>query len=100
MTPLLILAASSTSMHNEALALFPCGMFCCFAVFGLAALGFTIWMLVDAIQNEPSEGNDKLIWVLVIILGGWIGALVYFFVRRGKNRPSVPPPQPPKTLEK
>ena len=41
-----------------------------------------IWMLVDCIKNEPSEGNDKLIWILVIVLVGWIGALVYLLIRR------------------
>ena len=45
-------------------------------------LGFWIWMLVDCIKNEPEEGNDKIIWILVIALTGWIGALIYFFARR------------------
>lgn len=49
---------------------------------GLAATVFWVWMLVDCLTNEPSEGNDKLIWALVIILTGWIGALIYLFVRR------------------
>lgn len=39
-------------------------------------------MLVDCLRNEPSEGNDKLIWVLVIALAGCVGAGIYFFVRR------------------
>ena len=54
--------------------------------FALAALAFWIWMLVDCLTNEPSEGNDKLVWVLVIVFTNWIGALIYFFVRR-PNRP-------------
>ena len=54
---------------------------------GLAATFFWIWMLVDAIQNEPSIGNDKLIWVLVIILLGFLGAGIYFFVRRPQRTP-------------
>jgi len=45
-------------------------------------LGFWIWMLVDCIKNEPEEGNDKIIWILVIALTGWIGALIYLFARR------------------
>lgn len=49
---------------------------------GLLLFGFWVWALVDAITNEPSEGNDKLIWVLVIIFTGFIGALIYFFLRR------------------
>ena len=55
-------------------------------VFGLVALAFWIWMLVDCLKHEPSEGNDKLIWVLVIVLANWIGALIYFFVRRPERK--------------
>jgi hypothetical protein len=58
------------------------GFFCVFALIGLALLAFWIWMLIDCIKNEPSTGNDKLIWVLVIVFLGWIGAAIYFFVRR------------------
>ncbi len=55
-------------------------------IFSLAALAFWIWMLVDCLQNEASEGNDKIIWVLVIVLTNWIGALIYYFVRRPQRR--------------
>lgn len=53
---------------------------------GFAALGLWIWMLVDVIQNETDEENQKLIWVLVVILGGGVGALVYLFARRQPRR--------------
>ncbi|MCX5672829.1 MAG: PLD nuclease N-terminal domain-containing protein [Planctomycetota bacterium] len=62
------------------------------AIFGLvalAALAFWIWMLIDAISRTPSEGNTKLIWILVIVLTGIIGALIYFFVQRPKNPPKT-----------
>ncbi|MGE9295532.1 MAG: PLDc N-terminal domain-containing protein [Puniceicoccales bacterium] len=48
----------------------------------LALFAFWIWMLIDCVTHEPSEGNDKIIWVLIIVLLNFIGALVYFFVRR------------------
>jgi hypothetical protein len=53
--------------------------------FAIAILGaiFWIWMIVDCATNEPSDqGNDKVIWILVVILAGWIGAAIYYFVRR------------------
>lgn len=55
-------------------------------VFGLIAMAFWIWMLVDCLKHESSKGNDKLIWVLVIVLTNWIGALIYFFVRRPERK--------------
>lgn len=45
-------------------------------------IGFWVWMLVDCIKNEPDQGNDKVVWVIVIALLGWIGALVYLLARR------------------
>lgn len=51
----------------------------------LLAVGGTIlwvWVLVDCATKEPSEGNDKIIWILVILLTHLIGALIYLLVRR------------------
>ncbi len=56
------------------------------AALGFAMTIFWLWMLVDCLMHEPSQGNDKLIWALVILLTNWIGALVYFFVRRPRRK--------------
>jgi len=47
-----------------------------------ASIAFCIWMLVDCIKNESSEGNDKVVWLLVILFLQGFGALIYFFARR------------------
>ncbi|HBR92698.1 MAG TPA: hypothetical protein DEA90_00860 [Opitutae bacterium] len=62
-----------------------------FMVFGLCALAFWLWMLVDCLKNEDSKGNDKILWTLVIILTNWIGALIYFFVRRPERKRNQSP---------
>ncbi len=62
--------------------LLPC---ICFPVFGGIALLLTvfwIWTIIDVVTNEPSEGNDKVVWLLVVILVHWIGSAIYYFVRR------------------
>ena len=51
----------------------------------LLLLAFWIWMIVDCVNNEPSKGNDKLIWILVIVLASWLGAAIYYFARRPKR---------------
>ncbi len=63
-----------------------------FLVIWLLLVGMTclmsiiwIWALVDCVMNEPSEGNDKIVWVVIIVLTNWIGALLYFAVRRPKR---------------
>jgi hypothetical protein len=51
---------------------------------GLALLAtiFWIWTLTDCLTKEPSEGNDKVAWTILIIFVPLIGALLYHFVRR------------------
>jgi hypothetical protein len=44
-----------------------------------------IWALIDCANNEPSSGNDKIIWVLIIIFLGVFGALLYLIARRPKR---------------
>ena len=52
----------------------------------LLAIAFWIWMLVDCATKESSQGNDKVIWILVIIFTHWLGALIYFLVRRPERK--------------
>ena len=51
-------------------------------VLSLLFFVFWIWMLIDCVKYEPSTGNEKIIWVLVIVLLNGIGALLYYFIRR------------------
>ncbi len=53
---------------------------------GVAATVLWIWMLIDCAANEPSEGMDKLVWVLVILFTHLLGALIYLLVRRPERR--------------
>jgi hypothetical protein len=48
-----------------------------------------IWVLIDCITKEPSEGNDKVAWLLFILFVPVIGALVYYFVRRPERIKAV-----------
>jgi preprotein translocase subunit YajC len=47
--------------------------------FGFA---FWVWMLTEAATKEAAESQDRLIWVLIVLLSSVIGAAVYFLVRR------------------
>jgi len=65
------------------------GVLILLVVLALAALW--IWALVDAIR-VPDDGDyragTKLVWVLVIVLTGFIGAAVYLAVGRPARRPA------------
>jgi len=41
---------------------------------------FWIVMLVDAATRKFKESSDKIMWILIIVLVGWLGALIYYFV--------------------
>lgn len=43
---------------------------------------FWAWALVDCATKESSEDNTKIVWILVILLANWVGALIYIFVRK------------------
>jgi len=44
---------------------------------------FPVLALIDVLMNE-FQGNDKIMWVLIIIFLPFLGSLLYFLV--GRNR--------------
>jgi len=52
---------------------------------GILSSIFWLWMLIDAAVNESSTGTDKVVWVLIILFTHFIGALIYFIVRRSRR---------------
>ncbi|MEK6853015.1 MAG: PLDc N-terminal domain-containing protein [Nanoarchaeota archaeon] len=44
------------------------------------AFAFWIWMLVDCATRNFRKENDKVIWILIILLANILGAFIYFFV--------------------
>lgn len=53
-----------------------------FLLLGITGMVFWIWMIVECATREPSQGNDKIVWIVIIVFTNWIGALIYYFVRR------------------
>jgi TctA family transporter len=64
----------------------------------IASLVFWIFMLVDVVQRTNWENEqDKTTWVLIVVLAGIIGALIYYFSIRKKLGPANKPHPPAKT---
>ena len=60
---------------------FPCGCFGLLAA--VAASAFWIWALVDcAMKEPPTQGTNKVIWILIILFTHFLGALLYVLIRR------------------
>jgi branched-subunit amino acid ABC-type transport system permease component len=47
---------------------------------------FWVWMLADCATREPDSGNIKLVWLIIIIFTGIIGAAIYYFGRRPQRK--------------
>ena len=50
-----------------------------------AASAFWVTALIDLLKREFPGENEKLIWVLVVVLTGLIGALIYWYTGRDKG---------------
>ena len=54
-------------------------------IIGILIFVFWVWMIVDVAQRKFKETTEKIIWILVVVLLGWVGALVYFLIVRQYN---------------
>ncbi len=70
-------------------------------VLALAAFLVWLWALVDVVNvadDSMFRAGNKLVWVLVIVLAGVVGAIIYLVVGRpspdGLSGGSAPPPAP------
>ena len=56
------------------------------AAVSILALIFWIFMLVDVVKRKFPQENDRIVWILVVVLAGFIGAIVYYFVVKAKDK--------------
>jgi hypothetical protein len=54
----------------------------------IAVLGtiFWIFMIVDVAKRTFKNESDKVLWILIVVLAGLIGAIIYYFVVKKKDR--------------
>ena len=57
------------------------------AMFAISILSliFWIWMIVDVSKRKFKGESDKVMWILVVVLAGIIGAIIYYFVVKKKG---------------
>jgi hypothetical protein len=74
-----------------------------FLFIALWIAAFVYWIVaIVEVANTPDAqfraiGSEKIVWLLIVILGGIIGALVWRFAKRAdviRSRGAVPPPPP------
>jgi len=64
-----------------------------FAIAGLVLFVFWVIMLIDVFKRTNwKQESDKTLWIVLVLLLGWIGAVAYYFaVKRSLDtkKPSV-----------
>lgn len=69
-----------------------------FGVVAVALTGLWVWALVDAVKTPDAlfKAGNMLVWVLIIAVAGWLGAIIYVLVGRPAARrpPRRPAPWP------
>lgn len=56
-----------------------------FFIVGILLFAFWVWMIVDAAKRNFRNDVEKIVWILVIVIAHWVGALVYFLVIKYNN---------------
>jgi heme/copper-type cytochrome/quinol oxidase subunit 4 len=53
-------------------------------IVGFFLLGPVLWIsaLISCVKNESSNGNTKVVWVIIILLLQFVGPLAYFLILR------------------
>jgi glycopeptide antibiotics resistance protein len=55
----------------------------------IVLVGLWVWMLVDCAQRNFKNKTEKIVWLLIIVLGGWVGAVIYYIVIRAINKHGI-----------
>ena len=61
------------------------GVFLGFTAFWVLVSAFWLWMLVDCLTRKRLAGNEKLVWVLVLLFTHAVGALLYLVLVRSRR---------------
>ncbi|MFC3416265.1 PLDc N-terminal domain-containing protein [Algoriphagus hitonicola] len=56
-------------------------------MFGLGIIGLAIYAytIYDVVISNFANSNDKIIWILIVILVPLLGTILWFLVGRGKR---------------
>lgn len=64
------------------------GMVVFWLIFGIGGFILFLWALIDVIRRQFPNQNDKILWLVLIILISWIGPILYLAI--GKKKGTIP----------
>ena len=61
------------------------GMFIFWLIFGIGGFILFLWALIDVIRRQFPNPNDKILWILLVLLISWLGPILYLIIGRKKG---------------
>jgi len=57
-------------------------------IIGLAIASFVFWimMIVDAAKRKFPKSEEQIVWIVVLVVSGIVGAIVYYFLVKKKQQ--------------
>ncbi|MFD0763022.1 hypothetical protein ACFQZW_13115 [Lutibacter aestuarii] len=56
------------------------GFFILIILTALVSIGFKIYYIVHTNNNPTNDTNKKIMWTLILIFGGTVASIVYYFI--------------------
>ena len=59
-----------------------------FSLIALGILAFVLWilMIIDVAKRKFKQENDRVMWILILVFTGIIGAIIYYFIVKKPNK--------------
>ena len=61
------------------------GLLVFWLIFGIGGFILFLIALIDCIRRQFTNPNDKVLWLVLIILIGWLGPILYLIIGRKKG---------------
>jgi len=58
------------------------GLIVFWLIFGVIGFALWLWALIDVIRRQFKDPNNKILWLVLIIVIPWIGSIVYLIAGR------------------
>jgi phage shock protein PspC (stress-responsive transcriptional regulator) len=55
-------------------------LFLLITVLVISALGMMIYYIIDISNNKTLDSNNRLIWILLLVFGGFIANAIYWYL--------------------
>lgn len=53
---------------------------------GIALAVFWIWMIIDCAKRKFKKEDEKIVWIIVIVLLNVLGATIYYFAVKFQDK--------------